>query len=79
MTNIDTLTIARQRLADAVVKFQPPSPAPLNVSPWIAMSAFQKAIRRGRAGVALRAAATLLRDSPERLSGGVAAGSPSKT
>lgn len=44
-----------------------PRPEPLAVSPWVAMSALQKAIRRGRADLALRAAATLLRDSPDRL------------
>jgi hypothetical protein len=40
---------------------------PLNISPWLAMSLMQKAIRRGREEIALRAAATLLRDSPDRL------------
>ena len=39
---------------------------PLDASPWVAMSALQKAIRRGRKELALRSAATLLRDSPER-------------
>jgi hypothetical protein len=37
------------------------------ISPWVAMSLMQKAIRRGRKHLALRAAATLLRGSPERL------------
>jgi hypothetical protein len=40
---------------------------PLDISPWLAMSVMQKAIRRGREETALRAAATLLRDSPDRL------------
>jgi len=40
---------------------------PLNINPWLAMSLTQKAIRRGREGLALRAAATLLSDSPSRL------------
>ena len=40
---------------------------PLGISPWVAMSLMQKAIRRGREDLALRAAATLLRDSPDRL------------
>jgi hypothetical protein len=44
-----------------------PPPSPLAVSPWVAMSALQKAIRRGREALALRAAATLLRDAPQRL------------
>jgi hypothetical protein len=40
---------------------------PLDISPWLAMSLMQKAIRRGQEEIALRAAATLLRDSPDRL------------
>ena len=44
-----------------------PRPDPLPGSPWVAMSALQKAIRRGRKDLALRAAATLLRDAPDRL------------
>ena len=45
----------------------PPKPDPLQVSPWVAMSLMQKAIRRGREDLALRAAASLLSDAPERL------------
>jgi hypothetical protein len=45
----------------------PPQADPLQVSPWVAMSLLQKAIRRGQEDLALRAAATLLRDAPERL------------
>lgn len=44
-----------------------PGCEPLNISPWLAMSLMQKAIRRGREELALRAAATLFRDSPSRL------------
>jgi len=62
-----SLDTARQQLADAISKFQPPIPAPLNISPWVAMALLQKAIRRGREDFALRAAATLLKISPERL------------
>lgn len=40
---------------------------PLPISPWLAMSLMQKAVRRGEETVALRAAATLLRISPARL------------
>jgi hypothetical protein len=40
---------------------------PLDISPWLAMSLMQKAIRRRDQPIALRAAATLLRDSPDRL------------
>lgn len=40
---------------------------PLPITVWIAMSGLQKAIRRGRTGLALQAAATLLLNSPDRL------------
>jgi hypothetical protein len=46
---------------------RPPTPRPMDASPWLAMSALQKAIRRGREDLALSAAATLLRDAPEKL------------
>ena len=39
----------------------------MDASPWLAMSAMQKAIRRGREDLALGAAATLLRDAPDKL------------
>jgi hypothetical protein len=39
----------------------------MNASPWVAMSAMQKAIRRGREDLALSGAATLLRDAPDKL------------
>ena len=39
----------------------------MDASPWVAMSAMQKAIRRGREDLALSAAATLLRDAPDKL------------
>ncbi len=38
-----------------------------DITPWMAMSLMQKGIRRGRTAWALRGAATLLRDAPERL------------
>jgi hypothetical protein len=44
-----------------------PSFNPLNINPWLAMSLMQKGIRRGREELALRAAASLLSTSPERL------------
>jgi replication-associated recombination protein RarA len=67
MNEPDILSIARQHLSDAIFKSQPATCDPLNVSPWIAMSALQKAIRRSQDGLAQRAAATLLSTSPERL------------
>ena len=44
-----------------------PEPQPLDISPWIAQSLLQKSIRRGEAGLALRASASLLRDDPDKL------------
>jgi hypothetical protein len=67
MNKAISLNLARQRLADTVAKHQPPIPAPLTISPWIAMSLLQKAIRRRREDLALSAAATLVKISPERL------------
>jgi hypothetical protein len=46
---------------------EPPTPQSMDASPWVAMSAMQKAIRRGREDLALSAAATLLRDAPDKL------------
>jgi hypothetical protein len=40
---------------------------PMNASPWVAMSAMQKAVRRGREDLALSAAATLMRNAPDKL------------
>ena len=67
MTNPNVLNLARQQLADATANFRPPPQTPLNVSSWVAMATLQKGIRRGRDGIALSAAATLLTISPERL------------
>src|SRR6266581_1855767 len=67
MNKPNILGIARQQLCEAISNFQTPRCDPLKVSPWIAMSLLQKAIRRGEERLALRAAATLLHVSPERL------------
>lgn len=61
------LSDAREQLSQAVTEFDPPPFDPINTTPWVAMSATQKALRRGRKQTALRAAATLLKLSPERL------------
>lgn len=60
----DFRTLLAQRIA---ARSQLPPLDPLPISPWMAMSALQKSIRRGRADLALRAAATLLADAPDRL------------
>lgn len=46
---------------------EPPSFEPIEVTPWIAMSLLQKAIRRGCNELALRASATLLQQAADRL------------
>src|SRR5947209_4309895 len=67
MDQADVSRTARRRLLAAIADFQPPPAHPLTASPWVAMSLLQKAIRRGRKDLALRAAATLLHETPERL------------
>jgi hypothetical protein len=59
----------RKQLADEVRSRDNDTPhvETLNISPWLAMSLMQKAIRRGREDLALRAATTLLKLSPDRL------------
>jgi hypothetical protein len=42
------LSAARQQLAEATSQAQPSPLAPLDISPWLAMALFQKAVRRGR-------------------------------
>jgi replication-associated recombination protein RarA len=64
----EILHLIRHDLHRAVAKRgEPPTPQPMDASPWVAMSAMQKAIRRGREDLALSAAATLLRDAPDKL------------
>ena len=61
------LHLARQQLADEIVAYRVPAPAPLKISPWLAMSLLQKAIRRGEIELAQHAAATLLLIARDRL------------
>jgi hypothetical protein len=61
------LNNARQLLADEIFAYREPKPSPLKISPWLAMSLLQKAIRRGEGEWAQQAAATLLLIAPERL------------
>jgi hypothetical protein len=68
MNGPEILSIYCEQLADFIsLGVAPPALNPLPVSPWIAMSLMQKAIRRGREDLALRAAATLLQVAPDRL------------
>ncbi|WP_439395168.1 hypothetical protein ACRQ5Q_39385 [Bradyrhizobium sp. PMVTL-01] len=66
MDEVRGIQVAHDDLQTATGNWQSPPPEPLEVSDWIAMSAMQKAVRRGRTELALRAAATLLNRSPER-------------
>jgi hypothetical protein len=64
----EILRLIRHDLQRAVAaRGESPTPQPMDASPWVAMSAMQKAIRRGREDLALSAAATLLRDAPDKL------------
>ena len=68
MNGPEILHIVRHDLRRAVAqRVKPPTPQPIDASPWVAMALLQKAIRRGRAALALAAAATLLVDAPDRL------------
>ncbi len=68
MNGPEILRLIRHELQHAVGRRGTPlAPRPMDASPWVAMSALQKAIRRGREDLALSAAATLLRDAPEKL------------
>jgi hypothetical protein len=68
MNGPEVLYIFRGELQHAVGRRgKPPTPRPMDASPWVAMSALLKAIRRGREDLALSAAATLLRDAPEKV------------
>ena len=68
MNGPEILHLIRRDLKQAVARQpRPPTPRPMDASPWLAMSVMQKAIRRGREDLALGAAATLLRDAPDKL------------
>ena len=54
-------------LLPLVSDYEVPTVEPLSVSPWVAMSAMQKGIRRGDVDLALRAAVTLLKADTAKL------------
>ncbi|MGA2795095.1 MAG: hypothetical protein ABSE69_16510 [Roseiarcus sp.] len=76
MTVSKILADLRDDLAKRIAhRDKPPALQPLPISPYLAMALLQKSVRRSRVDLALRAAATLLVDAPERLwrrCGGVA-------
>ncbi len=63
----DILGCFRQELMLPIAAYRTPPLSPLPISPWIAMSLLQKAVRRGEKAWALGAAATLLIDAPDKL------------
>ncbi len=68
MNGPDILALSRDQLFKALAQHgTPPLPDPLPISPWVAMSLLQKAIRRGEESLALMAAFTLLHVDPARL------------
>jgi hypothetical protein len=73
MTEPDSIGTAKLQLRDVIAEFQPPLCNALTISPWVAMSLMQKAIRRGRKELALRAAATLLKHHRNAFGAGLAA------
>lgn len=69
MNRTAILELNRTELADLLLTHRQDIPKfqPERMSPWIAMSLMQKAIRRGHTELALTGAATLLQNSPDRL------------
>lgn len=76
MNGPEILTDIKHQFASAISTWDTPPFEPLAISPWLAAALLQKSIRRGEEKPALRAAATLLQISPDRLwrrCGGIAA------
>ncbi len=76
MNGPEILTDIKQQFASAIGTWNAPPFEPLAISPWLGAALLQKSIRRGEENFALRAAASLLKISPDRLwrrCGGIAA------
>lgn len=69
MTDPEPIIAACDELEDLLRSTQLPDldPLPPSISPWIAASLLQKAIRRGRASLAMAAAIALLNVSPDKV------------
>lgn len=67
MNKLTILNHFRKQLAEQAYESSSRTAEALNISPWVAMSLLQKAIRRAEGDLAQRAAATLLKLAPERL------------
>jgi MgsA AAA+ ATPase C terminal len=67
MNGPEILHLIRHELQGALARRgKPPTPQPMEASPWLAMSTLQKSVRRRREDLALSAAATLLQDAPDK-------------
>ncbi len=67
MNSPEIIADFRNQLARSIAaRAKIPSFDPLPADPWLAMAALQKSVRRGRQDIALRAAARLLIDAPDR-------------
>ncbi len=68
MNGPEVISHFRNQLACSIAKRDGiPHIAPIDASPWVGMSLLQKAIRRGREGLASHAGATLFLNDPEKL------------
>jgi hypothetical protein len=63
----EILTDIKHQFAGAIGAWDAPPFEPLAISPWLGAALLQKNIRRGEENFALRAAATLLQISPDRM------------
>lgn len=76
MNGPEVFSVIKQQFATAIATWKAPPFKPLAISPWLGAALLQKSIRRGEENLALRAAATLIQISPDRLwrrCGGIAA------
>ncbi len=67
MNGPEVVSVIKQQFASVIGAWPSPPFEPLAISPWLAAALLQKSIRRGEEKLALRAAATLLQISPDRL------------
>jgi hypothetical protein len=68
MNNHEILSHFRNQLAQRIIERDcVPDFQPLAISPWLGMSLLQKSVRRGQESWALRVAATLLLNNPDKL------------
>ncbi len=67
MNGPEVASVIKQKFANTIAAWEPPPFEPMAISPWLGAALLQKGIRRGEEKFALRAAATLLQISPDRM------------